>query len=178
MPQPDIHVYTIDDIYRLPEGKRGELIGGKLYMMAPPSTRHQLILNQINLSIYNYIREKHGTCTVIPAPFAVFLKDEQNLECYVEPDISVVCDAGKLNEKGCNGAPDWIIEVVSPSSKSMDYGRKQALYLACGVKEYWIVDPLREIVVIYRASEDWSPSFYHFGEKLRCSLYEDFEITI
>ena len=80
-------------------------------------------------------------------------QDADGNENLVEPDISVICDPEKIDEKGCHGAPDWVIEIVSPSSKSIDYGRKQALYLLSGVREYWIVDPIRESAVIYRAAE-------------------------
>ena len=106
--------YTIDDIYNLPEGSRAELIDGQIYYMAPPSTKHQRILSFLHLEIGNYIRARNGECEVFPAPFAVFLFADDSK--YLEPDISVVCDKNKLNDHGCNGAPDWVIEIVSPSS--------------------------------------------------------------
>lgn len=172
------HVYTVDDIYNLPDGKRAELIDGNLYMMAPPNTKHQLIMNDINIAIYNYIKSKGGKCKVIPAPFAVFLENADGNTNYVEPDISVICDPDKLNDKGCNGAPDWIIEIVSPSSRKMDYITKTNLYMNAGVKEYWIVDPMREIVMVYKASEDAVPVFSRFGEKIKVGIYEDLEIVV
>ena len=114
--------YTIDDIYDLPDGQRAELIDGQIYNMAPPSRTHQKLVNLFSWAITNYIRSQKGSCEVYPAPFAVFLnKDEKN---YVEPDISVICDPSKLDEKGCHGAPDWIIEITSPSNPQMDYGIK------------------------------------------------------
>lgn len=169
---------TIEDIYNLPQGQRAELIDGELQMMAPPSTRHQMLLNLINVQIYNYIQTRQGKCQVLPAPFAVFLKDEDGQENYVEPDLSVICDPEKLDEKGCHGAPDWVIEIVSPSSKTMDYGRKSNLYYKAGVREYWIVDPMRDMVVFYRSSEGWIPEFARFGEKIKAEIYEDLEIVI
>ena len=113
MPLPQPHQeYTIDDIYRLPSGQRAELIDGQLYMMAPPTRRHQQILLSISRKIADYIDRNHGSCEVDIAPFAVFLnEDDKN---YVEPDISVICSPSKLTDKGCVGAPDWIIEIVSP----------------------------------------------------------------
>lgn len=171
-------VYTVDDIYALPDGKRAELIDGNLYMMAPPNTKHQLIMNDINIAIYNYIKSKSGKCKVIPAPFAVFLENADGNTNYVEPDISVICDPDKLNDKGCNGAPDWIIEIVSPSSRKMDYITKTNLYMNAGVKEYWIVDPMREIVMVYKASEDAVPVFSRFGEKIKVGIYDDLEIIV
>ena len=90
--------YTIDDIYALPEGQRAELIDGRLYMMAPPIRIHQKLISQFTKIIGNYTDTRQGTCEVYPAPFAVFL-NEDDLN-YVEPDISVICDKGKLNDKG------------------------------------------------------------------------------
>ena len=138
----------------------------------------QRLVNFLTTEINLYIRKKQGRCEVLPAPFAVFLEDANGNENLVEPDISVICDPEKIDEKGCHGAPDWVIEIVSPSSKSIDYGRKQALYLLSGVREYWIVDPIRESAVIYRAAEDWIPMFYRFGDSLKAGIYEDLEIVI
>lgn len=170
--------YTIKDIYNLPEGKRAELINGQIYMMAPPSTKHQKLISALHGKIYNYIESHNGNCEIIPAPFAVFLKDNDENESYVEPDISVICDPDKIDDKGCHGSPDWIIEIVSASSRKMDYSRKQFLYLEAGVLEYWIVDPIKETILIYRQSEDWVPLFTRFGEKVKSGIYDDLEIVI
>lgn len=114
--------YTIDDIYSLPDGERAELIDGKIYYMALPNTKHQRLVHFFDREIGNYIQNNNGECEVLPAPFAVFLnEDEIN---YVEPDISVICDRDKITDKGCNGAPDWIIEIVSPGNKPMDFSIK------------------------------------------------------
>lgn len=139
--------YTIADIEALPEGERAELIDGELFRMAAPKRLHQGILMAIIWEIRAYIMNHKGNCKTYPAPFAVRIKkDNRN---YVEPDISVICDKDKLDEKGCHGAPDWIIEIVSPSSKKMDYERKVKLYREAGAKEYWIVDPETETVTVY-----------------------------
>ena len=114
--------YTIEDIYALPEGERAELIDGKIYYMAPPGWGHQRISRKLHQAIANYIDSNGGKCEALAAPFAVFL-NEDDLN-YVEPDISVICDLTKLDEKGCHGAPDWIIEIVSQSSKPRDYMTK------------------------------------------------------
>lgn len=134
-------VYTIDDIYSLPDGEHAELIDGEIYYMAPPSWTHQKISMFLSNEISAYIKKNSGGCEVLAAPFAVFLNNDD--ETYLEPDISVICDRVKLDEDGCHGAPDWIIEIVSPSSKSRDYMKKMFLYNAAGVREYWIVDPER-----------------------------------
>lgn len=170
--------YTVDDIYALPDGKRAELIDGKLYNMELPGTKHQLLLSTLCAEIYNYIKSKKGKEEVYIAPFAVFLENAEGNINYVEPDISIICDPDKLNDKGCNGAPDWIIEIVSPSSRRMDYITKTNLYMAAGVKEYWIVDPLRETVLVYCSSAEWVPVFFRFGEKIKVGIYEDLEIVV
>ena len=103
--------YTEDDYYNLPETIRAELIDGQFYYMAAPSRIHQRILSQLHLTIGQYIRAKGGNCEIYPAPFAVKLFEEK--DTIVEPDISIICDNSKLTDRGCTGAPDWIIEIIS-----------------------------------------------------------------
>lgn len=168
-------VYTIDDIYALPDGERAELIDGKIYYMAPPSRTHQKISSKLHQAIANYIDSKDGKCEVYAAPFAVFLnKDDIN---YIEPDISVICDSSKLDEKGCHGAPDWIIEIVSPSSKPMDYFTKLFKYRTAGVREYWIVDPIKQRSTVYLFEKE-SVEEYLFGTDIPVGIYEGFNIKV
>ena len=168
--------YTIDDIYKLPEGERAELIDGTIYMMAPPSRVHQEIAGSIYSEIKQYIRHKKGTCKPYIAPFAVFLNE--NDETYVEPDIAVVCDHSKLNDKGCLGAPDLIIEVVSPSSKKLDYYTKLVLYRDSGVREYWIVDPVRESILVYLLEQNEAPVIYRFTDMISVNIFDDLSIVL
>ncbi len=165
--------YTIDDIYALPEGKRAELIDGQMYMMATPSTKHQRLVKEFTYQIENYIRGKNGDCEVLPAPFAVFLNADN--KTYVEPDISVICDKDKLNDKGCNGAPDWIIEIVSPTSSRMDYVIKLFKYRSAGVKEYWIVDLDKNRISVWNL-ENEDMFEYTFSDIVKAGIYEDLEI--
>ena len=167
---------TIEDIYALPDGQRAELIDGQMYMMAPPSYRHQRLVIQLSRIIGNYIADKNGDCEVLPAPFAVNL--HANDKIYVEPDISVICDKNKLTDHGCEGAPDFIIEIVSPSSRRMDYNTKNALYSEAGVREYWIVDPSKERTTVYHYEEDAAPTIYAFDQVITVSIYDDLQITI
>lgn len=161
-------LHTIDDIFALPDGTRAELIDGKMYMMAPPGTEHQRIVSFLHWVIRAYIQEHDGDCEVFPAPFAVFLnKDDVT---YVEPDISIVCDKSKLDEKGCNGAPDWVIEIVSPSSKRMDYFIKMSKYQSAGVREYWIVDPDKNKVFVYDFEHD-DMNAYLFTNEIPVNIY-------
>lgn len=166
-------VYTTEDIYALPDGQRAELIDGAIYNMSPPGRIHQKLVNKLSQKITNYIDSKKGLCEVYPAPFAVFLNNDDST--YVEPDISVICEPQKLNDKGCNGAPDWIIEIVSPSSKRMDYMIKLFKYRTAGVREYWIVDPLKNLIITY-SFEANTMEYYGFTDKIKAGIYEDLEI--
>lgn len=169
--QSEEKTYTVKDIEALPEGVRAELIDGKMYMMATPTLTHQDILMWLSVKIWLHIAEHGGPCKVLPAPFAVYIKDDEHN--YVEPDISVICDKDKLDEKGCHGAPDWVVEIVSPSSKVMDYIRKCSLYEKAGVREYWIIDPKEKSVVVYNFEYGFSEQ-YAFSEQVKAGIYEDF----
>ncbi len=175
MPLPKEHIYTLKDIYSLPDGKRAELVDGHIYDMAPPSTMHQEIVGSLYYIIQDFIRKNHASCRPFVAPFAVFLnEDDKN---YVEPDISVICDQNKLTERGCNGAPDWIIEVVSPSSQRMDYDIKLFKYRTAGVREYWIVNPATQTVTVYNFSGGETSGQYSFHQSIPVGIY-NFEINI
>ncbi len=163
--------YTIKDIEALPEGERAELIDGKMYMMATPTLTHQELLGWLYFKIRLYISGKGGPCRVILSPFAVYIKDDEHN--YVEPDVIVICDRDKLDEKGCHGAPDWAIEIVSPSSRTMDYIRKCSLYEAAGVREYWIVDPKERRILVYDFEHGTSAQ-HSFVEQVKAGIYEDF----
>lgn len=174
MPLPQKHSFTIRDIYALPDGVRAELINGELYMMAPPSRIHQEISQYLSMTIGSYIHQTKGTCKVYPAPFAVFLnKDDYT---YVEPDISVICSRDKLNNRGCQGAPDWIIEIVSPGSKINDYYTKLSLYQTAGVREYWIVDPLKKVVLDYHMEHGDAPIIHFFHDTITSIVVEGLAI--
>lgn len=176
MPLPRDDFYTIDDIYKLPEGQRAELIDGQIYSMTPPNRIHQKISYRLSKAIGNYIDSNNGSCEVYPAPFAVFIaKDDQN---YVEPDISVVCDKSKLSDRGCEGAPDFIIEIVSPSTQRMDYGTKLFKYRTAGVREYWIVNPAKQVVNVYNFENEESANLYSFDDEIPVGIYPGFTIKI
>lgn len=167
--------YTIEDIYALPDGQRAELIEGQIYYMDPPGWRHQAISRKLHQAIANYIDSNHGKCEALAAPFAVFLNG--NDETYVEPDISVICDLSKLDDKGCHGAPDWVIEIVSPSSKARDYMTKLIQYRTAGVREYWIIDIEKQMTTVY-GFEINTVEQYFFGEDVPVGIYEEFSIKV
>ena len=176
MPLLKSDTHTLEEIYALPEGQRAELIDGVIYDMTPPSRIHQKLIGELHFTIRNYIKSNNGDCDIYPAPFAVFVN--ANDETYVEPDISVICDKNKLDDRGCNGAPDFIIEIVSPSSRKMDYRTKMTLYADAGVREYWIVDPAKERTTIYRFNEDAAPTIIPFTQPIQVGIYNDLNITI
>lgn len=171
---PQERRYTLDDIYALPEGERAELIDGRMYHMAPLSRKHQDIAGELFGIIREYIKTSNGACRAYIAPFAVFLNG--NDSNYVEPDISVICNPDKLNDKGCSGAPDWIIEIVSPSSRRTDYYTKLFKYRTAGVREYWIVDPAKNRIFVYNfESEDTCD--YTFNDSIKAGIYDDLIIN-
>lgn len=171
--------YTSKDYWALPDGCRAELIDGQLYDMAPPSRIHQEIVSGILYLLKKHIESKKGGCKVYPAPFAVNLDaDDKN---WVEPDISVICDPDKLTDRGCSGAPDFIVEVVSPGSRRMDYAHKVSLYLESGVREYWIVDPLKKCTTVYLNEQDpseFAPIIFPFESNIKVGIYADLSINI
>ena len=166
-------VYTIDDIYALPEGERAELIDGHIYYMAPPNRIHQKISMELSARILEYIRSHKGKCEVYAAPFAVYL--DNTTDTYVEPDISVICDQDKLDDQGCKGAPDWIIEIVSPASKRMDYYTKLFKYRTAGVREYWIIDEIKNQIFVYNF-EKGDTEQYTLQDSVKAGIYEDLVI--
>lgn len=168
-----VNIYTEEDYYNLPENVRAELIDGQIYYMAAPGRIHQEILGFLFKKIAYYIDSKKGFCKIYPAPFAVKLFEDDN-KTVVEPDISVICDPSKLTERGCTGAPDWIVEIVSPSNSSHDYVRKLNLYMDAGVREYWIVNPIEQEVLVYFLERDkFKVKFYTFQDKIKVNVYDD-----
>lgn len=176
MPQLKEKVYTAEDYWNLPDNERAELIDGKLYYMAPPMRIHQELVYQLGRLIGNHIAMNGGSCKVYPAPFAVNLNADDT--AYVEPDLSIICDQSKLTDRGCTGAPDFIIEIVSPSTRKHDYLTKNTLYSNAGVREYWIVDPAKERTTVYRYEEDVAPIIFPFTQAITVGIYGDLQITI
>ena len=168
--------YTSEDYWNLPEEERAELINGKFYDMAPPSRIHQKLVSKLTALFNQYITDHHGSCEVYPAPFAVNLDADD--KDWVEPDISVICDPNKLTDRGCSGAPDLIFEIVSPASRKMDYSLKNMIYSQAGVREYWIVDPAKEKVVVYCYENDSDPCLYSFDADVPVGIYPGLTILI
>lgn len=176
MPLLKSETYTTDYIYSLPEGQRAELIDGIVYDMATPDLIHQELSWRLHQKIGNYIDSKQENCKVYAAPFAVFInEDDRN---YVEPDISVICDKNKLDKRGCIGAPDWIIEITSPTTQTRDYGLKLFKYRTAGVREYWIINPLRNTVNVFDFEHDKGTGQYGFDDEISVCIYDGLTIRI
>ena len=167
---------TIYDIEALPDDERVELVDGVIYDMASPNWIHQQLVLNLSSSILTHIRDHQGKCQVGIAPFAVYLNDDDYN--YFEPDILVVCDPEKLKDKkACHGAPDWIIEIASDSTRYRDYMVKSAKYKAAGVREYWIVDPLDDTVTVYDFEHETMDK-YSFTDSIAGKVLQGLSIRV
>ena len=149
--------YTYGDYCQWPDDKRWELIGGVPHELTTPSRLHQGVVIELAGQIGNSLRNSDSHCEGYLAPFDVRLpngdEDDDQIGTVVQPDLLVVCDQVKLDEKGCRGAPDWIVEVTSPSTVLLDLGLKRDLYEKHRVQEYWIVHPSERWVMVYLFDE-------------------------
>lgn len=173
--QPQTEVITLEQYEALPESRRAEVFEGIIYDMASPSQIHQTLSMELSNTLYNYIKSQKGSCQVFSAPFDVKLSDKPLI--IVQPDILVICDKSKLDGSRCNGAPDFIIEIVSPSNAADDYIRKLYYYKDYGVREYWIVDPQRQKVIVYYLSKtDFEIEVYTFQDNIKTNIFDDLYI--
>lgn len=168
--------FTVEDIENLPEDVRAELIDGQIFFMAAPTTIHQRLLSRLAFELQMYIRTQGGNCEVFFAPFTVRLEEED--KNHLEPDLMVICDPGKIQEDGCHGAPDLIIEIVSKSTSKKDYGIKMLKYRTAGVREYWIVDPLKQIIMVYWFEDEAQNSLYGFQEEVGFHLFPELKVKL
>lgn len=164
---------------------RVELIDGAVYDMTPaPSRAHQRISMALSGGIWSHLGST-SSCEVYVAPFDVRLPEgdepDDLIRTVVQPDISVICDRSKLDDKGCRGAPDWIIEIISPATASGDYIRKLTLYEKHGVREYWIVHPVDRIVMVYCMDEEGRygrPDIYSIEDSVEPRVIEGLVIEL
>lgn len=167
--------YTYDDYLKWDETERIEILDGFAYLQATPSRAHQSVSMELSRQISTFLKGK--SCEVYAAPFSVKL-DEKNV---VEPDITIVCDKGKITEKGINGAPNLIIEIISPSSVKVDKMIKFNKYEKFGIKEYWIVDPLNKSVDVFILGDNNRydrQSTYIDEEKIKLSIIPELEVDL
>ena len=139
--------------WELKSDERYELIYGVAYAMSAPNLAHQRILTMLTSEFYTFLKGKQ--CEVFAAPFDVrlFYKEDESDDTVVQPDVVVVCDPQKLGEEGCRGAPDMVVEILSPSNTAIEMQRKLNLYMEAEVREYWVVDPMNKQITIYRLQD-------------------------
>lgn len=174
MPMSAGKCYTVEEFYALDIKKPCELINGHIVDMSPsPSIMHQQLSGEIFYTIKDYIKKNNGTCRVFEAPTDVRLDDN-----IVVPDIFVACDPDRFDEQKYNGAPEWIIEIVSPGNSERDYKEKLFLYKSAGVREYWIIDQMSEKVVVYLFGKPNITDFYTFDDTITVGLYKNSEVPL
>ena len=171
--------FTYSDYASWPDDKRYEIIEGKAYNMAPaPGERHQWVSIVLSSEFFNYLKGKK--CRVYTAPFDVALPEKgetfETSTNVVQPDIVIICDKEKITPRGCFGAPDLIVEILSPSTAAKDMKDKRRLYQRFGVKEYWIADPIHKTVQIYKLNKKGRydfPKIYAEDDKIKVDLFND-----
>ena len=162
--------YTVDDYLSLPEDVRVELIDGVFYDMGAPSSLHQIISMQLSVELNLIIRKNKGTCSVFAAPFDVQLdKDDKTM---VQPDIMVICKKSGFTKERAIGAPDLVIEILSPSTKNKDMRIKLKKYESAGVREYWIVNPEARVVIVYNFEAENLTGMYTFKDKIPVGIWD------
>ena len=175
--------FTYGDYLRWDDGKRWELIDGVPYNMTPaPSRFHQQVSMQLSVQLVNGLQEKG--CHVFAAPFDVRLPEgdeaDDAVRTVVQPDISVICDPSKLDDRGCKGSPDLIVEILSPSTARKDLKEKFQRYERAGVRAYWIVNPAAKIVTVFTLMEGeyGRPEVYGVEDRVPVDLFEGVTIDL
>lgn len=174
--------YSYADYLKWPTEERFELINGVIHDMNAPMRVHQKICIELTRQFANFFLNK--TCEVYAAPFDVRLptksKDPKKIFDVVQPDLSVICDPEKLDDMGCLGAPDLVIEVLSPSTSSKDHIKKRALYERSGVKEYWLVSNEERIVWVYQLlnGQFQKPEIYNDEDDVSSVLFPELIVKV
>ncbi|KAF0219030.1 MAG: hypothetical protein FD174_2419 [Geobacteraceae bacterium] len=176
--------YVYRDYLGWDDGERWELIDGAPHNMTPaPSRRHQEMSGELFRQFANYLSEK--PCRVYAAPFDVRIpageEADDDITTVVQPDISIVCDRSKLDDLGCRGAPDLIVEILSPATAKKDMKYKFNRYERAGVREYWLVDPMANTVMVFTLTADGRygrPEIYAEEEQVRVGIFEDMTVEL
>lgn len=163
--------YTIRDYNTWPEEERVELIDGIIIKMDAPGFNHQYISSKIYNQIQSYIDARGGECLPLYAPLSVQLDEDEYT--MVQPDLIILCDRNRIRRYGIFGAPDFLLEIVSPSNPQHDYVLKLKKYRNAGVREYWIVDPQKNVVTVFIYDENYLPHVYPMEEEIPVSIYQN-----
>lgn len=177
-------IYTYKDYLKWSDDERWELINGTAYSMTPsPSRTHQKISRELFSRFYDYLKDKN--CEVYYSPFDVRLpvgeEKDEDIKNVVQPDLAVICDQTKLDERGCKGAPDLIVEIVSPSTAKRDLKDKFYLYERAGVREYWIVQSINNTVMVFKLKENkeyGKPDMYTEEDKIKVGIFDELVIDL
>lgn len=171
--QTEIHTqgsYTIADYYKLPDEERVELIDGYFYNMSAPTLYHQIYAGDIYRQISNYIMQKGGDCIPFISPVDVQLDcDERTM---VQPDVALLCDRDKMTRRVIYGAPDFVLEVISPSTRRKDYTKKLSKYMEAGVREYWILDTYQKKLLVYFFESEVCPVIYGLEQPVPIGIFD------
>ena len=163
-------MFTVDDYRALPYDQIVELIDGYFYDMAAPNTFHQLIAGELYRQIANYIVEQDGACTPFISPVDVQLDNDE--KTMLQPDIAIVCNPGQIVRRNIMGAPDFVLEVISPGSRRKDYIIKLHKYEDAGVREYWLVDPNQKVVLVYFFEDEACPIIYPIDADIPVHIFD------
>lgn len=162
--------YTLEDYRHLPEDRRAELIDGSIYDLAVPLSVHQLLASKIYSMLAKYIEKNKGTCLPLFAPLDVQLdRDDKTM---VQPDVMIVCDRKKFTRQGIFGAPDFVAEILSESTRKKDSYLKLMKYQKAGVREYWLVDPDKKKVIVYDLENEEIPVIYGFTDRVPVRIFD------
>ena len=161
--------YTLKDYEAIPDEYRVELIDGVIYDLNTPTTIHQQLAFEIRIRLRGYIRQNKGLCMVLPSPVSVQLDEDDRT--MLQPDVVVCCDRDKILRSHVYGAPDMVIEILSPSTRKKDMGLKLKKYITARVREYWMVDPDKKKVVVYDLEHNELPAIYGFEDQVPVKIF-------
>lgn len=164
--------YTIEDLEDFPEDSLVELIDGVLYSLSSPTIDHQTIALEICIQLKDHVKKNKGRCIVTIAPCDVHLREDDN-KTLVQPDLFILCDRDKIVNGRIKGAPDFVLEVLSPSTKTKDHTIKLQKYREAGVREYWLVDQDKQKVIVYLLEDDINTFLYTFDDKIPIAIWNN-----
>jgi len=182
-PDPSL-TYSYADYMQWKFKERLELFRGKIYKMGAPNTLHQVVGGKLYNEFYNYLKGKF--CRVFIAPFDIRLpiknkKKDNEITTVVQPDVCIVCDPSKVDERGVCGAPDLVIEILSPGNSKKEVRDKYELYEEAGVKEYWVVNPTEQNLVVFNLTAEGkygNARMYTNGDKLEAKVLPGYVIDV